>query len=298
MNSIQLDVSCLGTCNIDFISRVPYFAGSDEEINVETLNVCLGGSALNFASRISSLCFKTGIISRVGNDFYGELIRNEFKQFVDVDRVIPINGNTGMAFIAIDQNAEKSVYSYMGVNSKFKFEKEDIKFIKNNNLLHLTGMYWEIAEEASKYSKRLSFNPGPILSSMGLEKLKKIIKKTQILFLNQKEVSLLTGMNWYDGGSHLVEMGVPMVVVTNGSNGARLFTEEETIFSPAKKVKSVDTTGAGDNFAAGFVAYFLKNKNPKDCLDFANYIASQCVQQLGGSVIKKNYIGDFKSLIG
>lgn len=287
MNSIQLDVSCLGTCNIDFISRVPYFARSDEEVNVETLSVCLGGSALNFASRISSLGFKTGIFSRVGNDYYGELIRKEIYQLFDVDRIVTINGNTGMAFIAIDENAEKSVYSYIGANSNFKFEKEDIKVIKNTNLLHLTGMYWEVAEEASKYSKKLSFNPGPALCSMGLDKLKKIIKKTHILFLNQKEVFLLTGMNWLDGSSHLVEMGVPMVVVTNGSEGARLFTEDETIFSPAKKVKSVDTTGAGDNFAAGFVAYFLKNKNPNDCLDFANNIASLCVQQLGGTVIKK-----------
>lgn len=290
MNSIQLDVSCLGTCNIDFISRVPYFARADEEINFENLFVGLGGSALNFASRISSLGFETGIISRVGNDHYGELVKEGLNQFVNTNRILVADGKTGIAFIAIDQNARKSIYSYIGVNSKFKFEKGDIELIHNSNLLHVTGMYWEVAEEASKHSKRLSFNPGPALSSMGIDKLTKVIKKTEILFLNQEEVSILTGMNWMDGSSFLVEMGVPMVVVTNGKEGARLFTEDEIIFSPAKNVNAVDTTGAGDNFAAGFVASLLKNRKPDQCLDFANHVASYCVQQLGGSVIPARHL--------
>jgi sugar/nucleoside kinase (ribokinase family) len=296
MKQANLDVCCLGTCNIDFISRVPYFAHDAEEINVEKLSVCLGGSALNFASRISSLGHKTGILTRVGNDYFGEQIINEIHQLLDTSRVLAVEGKTGMAFIAIDHNAEKSVYSYIGVNSKFKFEKEDIELIKNSNLLHLTGMYWEVAVEASKYFKSLSFNPGPALSSMGMGKIKNVLKKTRILFLNQIEVSLLTDLGWEEGSSHLVDMGVPMVVVTNGSEGARLFTEDGTIFSPAKKVNAIDTTGAGDNFAAGFVAAFLKDKNLENCLDYANYIASLCVQKMGGSVITTDDFALFKSL--
>ncbi|NYB51903.1 MAG: carbohydrate kinase family protein [Methanobacteriaceae archaeon] len=285
MESIKLDVSCLGTCNIDFISKVPYFASSDEEINVEKLFFSLGGSALNFASRISSLGFKTGILSRVGKDYYGELVRTELEHHLEICNVIPIEGNTGMAFIAIDDTGRKSVYSYIGVNSRFKLEKEDINLIKHSNLLHVTGMYWEVAEKASRYSNRLSFNPGPALCSIGIDKLKKTIKKTEILFLNHKEVYILTRMNEEDGISYLVELGVPVIVVTRGSEGARLFTEDETIFSPSIKVNAVDTTGAGDNFAAGFVAAYLKNEKLKYCLDYANQVASSCVQQVGGSLI-------------
>jgi len=290
MNRNSVDVSCLGTCNIDFISRVPVFAQAEDEIDVEKLYICLGGSALNFATRISSLGFKTGILARVGKDHYGAFIRQELDQLgVDTCRLMAIDDDTGMAFIAIDEDGEKSVYSYIGANANFILEKEDIDYIKNSNHLHLTGMYCEVAEEASKHANQLSFNPGTPLSAMGIEKLENIIKRTKILFLNQNEVSLLTQRGWEDGVSLLMEMGVPMVVVTGAGEGARLFTEEGVIFSPAKAVSAVDTTGAGDNFAAGFIASFMEGKKLENCLDFASRIASFCVGKIGGTAKRTQF---------
>ncbi len=69
MNHTPTDLTCLGTCNIDFISQVPQFAYSEQEVNVEKLHISLGGSAFNFASRISSLSIKTSMLARVGKDF-------------------------------------------------------------------------------------------------------------------------------------------------------------------------------------------------------------------------------------
>lgn len=288
MIKTHFDLSCLGTCNIDFISRVPFFAKSEEEVNVEKLHISLGGSAFNFASLVSHLGIKTAIMARVGKDYFAELFRAELNQLnIDISRLMAVDGNTGKAFITINKSAEKSLYSYTGVNADFKLEKGDIGLIKNSDILHVTGMYWEVAEEASKHSKKLSFNPGPVMSSFGLEKLKNTLKRTEILFLNQKEVSLLTGMNWEDGSSFLVDLGIPMVVVTNGMEGARLFTEEKVIFIPAMKVNAVDTTGAGDNFAAGFITSFINGEEPEDCLKFANHIASLGVQKMGGAVSGK-----------
>jgi ribokinase len=288
MNHTPTDLTCLGTCNIDFISQVPHFAYSEEEVNVEKLHISLGGSAFNFASRISSLNVKTGILARVGKDYFGELFSGQLKALnIDCSRLVAIEDTTGMAYITITTSAEKSIYSFTGANASFKLEKGDIEFIKNSKMLHLTGMYWEVAEEASKHAEKLSFNPGPIMSSFGVEKLKNILKRTEILFLNQKEVSLLTGMEWEDGSFTLLDLGIPMVVVTNGAEGAKLFTEEGVIYSPAKKVRVVDTTGAGDNFAAGFIKSYIEGERHKDCLKNANKIASLCVQKMGGSVTGK-----------
>lgn len=281
-------MACLGTCNIDFISQVPLFAYSEEEVNVEKLHIRLGGSAFNFASRISSLGIKTGIMARIGKDYFGELFKKEFKRLnIDSSRLVAIDDNTGMAFIAVNESAEKSVYSSIGANANFKLEKGDIELIKTSDMLHLTGMYWEVAEEASKHTEKLSFNPGPIMSSFGLKKLRNTLKRTEILFLNQKEVSLLTGLNWEDGSFSLVDFGIPIVVVTNGAGGARLFAEGESIFSPANNVHAVDTTGAGDNFAAGFIKSYIEGEEHEHCLKHANHIASLCVQKIGGAVTGK-----------
>ncbi len=291
MSQTKVDVACLGTFNIDFISQVSNFAHAEDEINIEKLHTSMGGSALNFASRISSLKIKTGVMGNLGKDYFGKLILNGLNQAgIDNSRINIIDDNTGMSFIAINESGEKSVYSYIGANASFKLDKDDVKFIRNSKLLHVTGMYWEVVEEAAKHSKLLSFNPGPVMSAYGLETLENIINKTQILFLNQKEVSILTGMKWEEGSNLLVDMGVPEVIVTNGAEGARLFTQDETIFTPAEKVNAVDTTGAGDNFAAGFVTSFLNGEKRVECLNFANHIAALCVQKKGGSIIPLNMI--------
>ncbi len=284
MNNTQVDLACLGTCNIDFISQVPLFASSEEEVNVEKLHISLGGSAFNFAARISSFGIKTGILARVGEDYFGELFLSKLKTMkIDISRLLAIDDNTGMAFIAVNGLAEKSIYSSSGANASFKLEEGDIEFINNSKMLVLTGMYWEVAEEASKHAKKLSFNPGPVMSSFGIKKLRNTLSRTEILFLNQKEVSLLTGMNCEEGSLSLVDLGIPIVVVTNGAEGARLFSEEGVMFSPANKVHAVDTTGAGDNFAAGFIKFYIEGESHEDCLKHANHIASLCVQKIGGT---------------
>ena len=93
-------------------------------------------------------------------------------------------------------------------------------------------MYIEVVEEASKYANTLSFNPGALLSSYGLDNLEKILKRTDILFLNQKEVTILTGMGCHAGALKLVETGVTLVVVTMGNKGACVYNKSGQIHYP------------------------------------------------------------------
>ncbi len=76
----------------------------------------------------------------------------------------------------------------------------------------------------------LSLNPGALLSSYGLDNLEKILKRTDILFLNKKEVTLLTGRDCNDGAENLVENGVPLVVVTMGNEGSKVYYRSQARF--------------------------------------------------------------------
>jgi len=277
-----VEVVGLGACNIDFIKKVPRFVRPDDEVDIKELYLSTGGSASNFTIGLSRLNIDTGIIARTGNDYFGRLALKEFiKEGVDTKRLCRTNEKTGMTFIAVEPDGERSMYTYIGANKKFKLEKEDIEYIKNSKILHVTQMYKKVVSEASKHTNFLSFNPGPILSSFKTKKLEKIIKRTDILFLNKKEINILTGANIKKGASLLLDLGVGMVVVTCGGNGANLYNQNTTIHSPARKVKVYDTTGAGDSFAAGFIAAYLKGKELLECLDFANIVASYCVQKFG-----------------
>ncbi|MGB9938012.1 MAG: carbohydrate kinase family protein [Methanobacterium sp.] len=279
---MSVDVVGLGACNIDFLQKVPRFVSPDDEVDINELILSVGGSASNFTVGLSRLNINTGIIARIGNDYFGEVAQNEFKgEGVDTKRLLKTDHKTGMVFIAVEPNGERSMYTFIGANKKFKLEKEDIIYIKNSKILHITQMYKDVVENASKHANFVSFNPGPILSSFGTDELSKIIERTDILFLNKKEMKILTGESSDKGAKLLLNMGAKMVIVTCSEYGANLYNEKEIIHSPALKVKSIDTTGAGDSFAAGFIAAYSKGKRLKECLDYANVVASHCVQKMG-----------------
>ena len=282
MNNFDLDVVGLGTCNADFIMKVPRFVEADDEVDVEELLPSIGGSAANFAVGIARQGLNAGIMARMGKDHFGRLAVQKFRdEGVDTERLLHINEKTGMAFIAVDDHGERAMYTFMGANAKFYLEKKDIEYIKSSKILHITGMYKEVVEEASKHANFLSLNPGTLLSYYGLKTLDKIIKKANIIFLNKKEVKILTGLNFNEGAQVLVDMGVPIVVVTCGKSGATVYNENNVITFPTAVVEALDTTGAGDAFAAGFIASFVKGKNLEDCLKMGNITASQCVGRLG-----------------
>ena len=278
----KLDVLALGTCNIDFLMNVPRFAVADDEVDTEKLNVTLGGSAANFAVKTSQLGLNTGIMARVGQDNFGRFIRSSFEaQKINTERLIPINEKTGMAFIAVDHLGERSIYTYMGANSKFELLKPDIELIESSEILHLTGMYIEVVEEASNHANILSFNPGALLASFGMQKMDSILARTDILFLNEREVGLLTGEDYPFGARLLIDAGVKMVVVTLGKSGSKLFTRDEEIHQASNEIKPLDTTGAGDSFAAGFIHGYFRKKELQDCLKDGNFSALQCLSNFG-----------------
>lgn len=279
----RVDVAVLGTCNLDFISRVSRFAGPDEEVNMDQLHQSVGGSAANSALTLKDMGIKTGVITRVGEDYGGNLIFSRLNDAgIGTERVLAREEPTGMTFIAVDDQGERSIYVHMGANAHFELLNGDKTYIRDSKVLHITGMYWEVVEEASQHAHTLSFNPGMLLSSFGLPKLKSTIKQTDILFLNQKEAKILTGMEPSAGAEFLVKMGVPRIILTLGREGAALYTPDEIITSPSVETMVTDTTGAGDTFAAAFLASHLKGKDDEECLNQANLSASQQVEKWGG----------------
>lgn len=280
--SSKVQVLAMGTCNIDFILKVPRIAEEDDEVDVERLSISVGGSAANFAIGLSRSGIKTGILACIGRDYYGRhVLEVLLSEKVNTSQLHQIAHPTGKAFISVTNEGERSIYSFMGANSFLELAKEDIEFIKNTPLLHLTGLNWEVMEEAAKHAQILSLSPGTILSYYGLEHLKNILEKAHILFLNQKEVTLLTGLPWSPGAKLLVDRGVSMVVITRGKEGSSLFQEEGRIDANAMASKIKDTTGAGDSFAAGFIAAYVKNKTPQECLKSAHHLAAQCISRWG-----------------
>ncbi|MGZ7066689.1 MAG: carbohydrate kinase family protein, partial [Methanobacterium sp.] len=121
---MPVDVVGLGACNIDFLQKVPRFAAPDDEVEIKSLLLSVGGSASNFTVGLSRLNINTGIIARIGNDYYGKVAIKEFKkEGVDTQRLLKTHLQTGKVFIAVEPRGERSMYTFIGANKKFKLQK-------------------------------------------------------------------------------------------------------------------------------------------------------------------------------
>jgi len=127
----------------------------------------------------------------------------------------------------------------------------------------------------------ISFDPGIIYAQRGIDELKPILTHVDILLLNKTEIEELTGLNYRDGASELISMGISVVVVKLGEDGCYITDGSKEIAVPSFKVEVVDTTGAGDAFNAGFLYGFLKGKDLEECGRLGNLVASRCIQKLG-----------------
>ncbi len=268
---------------MDFILKVPHFVELDGEMYIEEVKKIPGGSALNFAIKTSLNGLNSGIIAKIGNDYHGEIILDELsKKNIETSRIEKIDNSTGMAFISVDGTGKRSIYSFMGANEELNLSKDDFEYINSAAITHLSGTYWEVAYAAAKHSNTLSFAPGALLSTFGLDKLEPVLANTDILFLNEKEVKILTGLELNKGVDILIENDIPLVVITLGDKGSILYSQKEIIKCPAKPIPVLDTTGAGDAFAAGFISQWLKKQSLNSCLKFATSSAADCIGKLGG----------------
>lgn len=281
-----MDVIAVGNANVDLMSIVTHFPGPDEETLAKSFKIVPGGSASNFAVALSRLGVSTGLIASISDDVFGQLIINNLKsEHVDISHIkIVKNSSTGIVMVFIDESGERRMIAYRGAN--LALNKEDInpEYLKSAKIIHLSGTRLEIAEYVTHVAKResmiVSFDPGSILASMGIEGCKNILRNTNILFVNRVEITKLTNIqNVVESAHELLKHGPSLVVVKLGSEGSLAVTKNNEIRMPAFKVKVINTTGAGDAFDAGFIKAFLNNMNLADALKIANAVAALSISK-------------------
>jgi ribokinase len=275
------DVIAIGNANVDLMSTVMHFPGPDEETLAKNFRIVPGGSASNFAVALSRLGASTGLIASIGDDAFGQLIINNLKsENIDISHIKIVKNNyTGIVMVFIDEYGERRMIAYRGANLALNNEDINPEYLKSAKIIHLSGTRLEIAEYATHIAKKentiVSFDPGSILASMGIEGCKNILKNTDILFINRVEIVKMTGIqNIIKSAYELLKHGPSLIVVKLGSEGSLAITKDNEVKVPAFKVKVVNTTGAGDAFNAGFIKAFLSNMNIYEALKIGNAVAA------------------------
>ncbi|MBU2559975.1 carbohydrate kinase family protein, partial [archaeon] len=194
-----MDVIGIGALNFDYLYMVEKIAGAGEEETVHSLVEAPGGSAANTIAGLSRLGARTGFIGTVGRDREGEFIlRDMKKEKVDTSGVTKTNGATGTILGFVDKRGERALYAYPGVNDILEINKRQAKLAASAKYVHLSSFVGGGPLLAQKNllkelkDTKVSFAPGMLYAGK-FSKIKPIIKKSAILFLNMDETELITG---------------------------------------------------------------------------------------------------------
>ena len=282
----------IGSLNIDMVMKVDHMPTAGETILCDGMKLVAGGKGANQACAAGRLGTDVTMLGAIGNDSHGEMQRDSLQRSgVDVSGLITKERvSTGTAFITVNKEGNNSIVVVQGANAQFT--PEDIE--AHRDLLEeceIVILQLEIPMDTVLYAVKLArtlgktviLDPAPVPEHFPEE----LYQYVDIIKPNESELSRLTGIA--DTQNHLEEAvqivkdhGVKNVLVTLGGDGVYLDTENESpVHIPAKKVKVVDTTAAGDSFTAALAAMLLEGKTLKEAAEFANQVSAIVVTREG-----------------
>lgn len=244
-----------------------------------------GGSAANTTVALARMGFKTGYIGQVGADDNGAFLLDSMSG-VDLSRV-KRRGVTGLTVVLLDPEGERTIIVLPNANDELTFEDIDQGYAVDTKWLHLTSFAGETPTQAQiKLVKKLtkvkvSFDPGEINTQKGLVKMIPVFRGSHIVFITDREIRLLTGEDYVDGAREIINYGPEIIVAKLGSLGSYVLTREEEIREPSMAVATVDKTGAGDVYAAGFIGGLLQDISLARCTHIASRAAAYSITGWG-----------------
>ncbi len=247
-----------------------------------------GGQAANTCYALARWGFSTGFVGKVGRDEFGEFLKNSLEG-VDT-RAIVTDEFSGVCLIVVQEEGERTIFVFPNANQKLTLEEIDISYVFNSRFLYFSSFAGEKPFQAQislacllPEKVKLALDIGEIYAQKGFEKLKPLLRKAEIVFGTEKELALLTDGKLIDSTERLLAEGVKILVLKRGAKGAKIITRGEDFFVPAPKVEAVDTTGAGDVFAAGFLAGLLNGLDLEKSGKLASLLAARSVTGYGRS---------------
>jgi len=296
----NIEVIGLGALNIDHIYQVERILDDGEAMVTEAAS-SPGGSAANTIFGLARLGVRTGFTGVLGDDAEGKIMLQDFhKAGVDTSQIgVKPGAKTGSVLCLSDRLGKRSLYVIPGANNLLTMEDLDLDYINQAKMLHLSSfaddrqfkVLLELMEKLDS-SIKVSFTPGALYAAKGLEALTPILARTHVLFMNQNELKQLTKGDIAAGAEECLKQGCRIVVVTFGKGTiwknvmATSYirdSENEYIVEPSKQnmVSAIDTTGAGDAFATGFIYGLLNGKGLEVCGRLGDIVAQFSISKMG-----------------
>lgn len=253
------------------------------KIYAKSFRESIGGSAVNVATGLRLCDIRPFVFSRISKSETGKWILKQIAKRGIKKNYMQKNGKvqSEISLILTDTSLDDHVVFRTGDSVElFDVEKAIKKFNETVELIYVGSQKqgWEksfgfISEFSKSKSATLALNPSGFQIENDSEVLFEKLKEVDILFVNKDEAIELVQRakggnegNVKNLGTILRDSGCSTIVITDGESGAYLFSDEESLFAPTLASKVVDTTGAGDAFASGFLSAYVKQESFSDAL--------------------------------
>lgn len=273
----QPEVICYGDLNADYIGRMDRIPEPDEELPIEDLSIHCGGAATNVAVGLSRLGHDVAFLGCAGSDPIADRMLEELRsEGVDLSQlIIKENQMTGMVISILDHHGERRLMTHYGANAAMSEADLSEDFFEHATIFHMSSpqlhMVKPLLERAKKKGLLTSFDPGSLICRHGMKVLGPLLSMVDLLFLNRVEYQQLIGEQDELDFSPFFSQGCQTVIYKKGKEGSLLVTREGVqVASKGFSVKPLDTTGAGDAFAAGYLSAMIRGLSDADRMRYAN----------------------------
>lgn len=270
--------------------KICFFWGS--KIELDDIRFFSGGGGTNAAATFAKQGFETAFLGGIGNDEASKNILDELKKLkIDARFVVKAEANTNHAIVILSESKKRTILVYHGIEKEIIGREIPFKKLKSRwfYLAPLSGFLLDnfegIVNFAHENKIKIAMNPGMAQLSLPNNRFRDILKKVDILIMNQEEASFLTKIpfeNEKEVFKKIDEICPAIAVMTKGEKGA-VASDGRYVYSAevSKNISIIDTTGAGDAFGSGFVAEFIRSGDIEKSMQFAMANSASCLFQMG-----------------
>ena len=296
---MKTDVMCIGISCADVLIQgadlsTPF---ESESKPAENVSIYVGGDAANQAIILSRMGVSVKLVTGIGKDPVGRLIRNIFDEAgVGTDGII-YGGKSAVNVVVIAENGQRNFIN-SGLPDSVRFTP-DINQIRDAGIISIGSIGMPPFTEADSIERVVKkakqegavvcadviYNP----AGCSLKQMEKALACVDYMFPNREEASLLTGKtDLNEIADVFLGYGVKNILIKIGEDGVFVKNKDMCRAFPAIGRKVVDTTGAGDNFAAGFITGLTEGKDLEGCVELAAAAAGVAIQYIGANTGVQN----------
>jgi ribokinase len=304
------EVIVLGDINLDVAARLAQYPPHGRDALATALATRGGGSAANTAQALAHCGISTGLIGCVGTDELARGLLDELQASgVDVSQVQrePAMAS-GLVFVAVTPDGQRTMFTYRGANVQTRPLRLDAAEIAGARWLHVSG-YALLAPPQAEAALRalvlahhagldVSLDPGPVWAARPAPGSCALLPYVGMLLPNEDEAWTLVGVedraeDPVEAMRRLEQAGVPAVALKLGARGCLFGPAESPCHVPGFQVSAADTTGAGDAFAAGWIAGHARGLSPRACGLWANALGAMVASTFEHRTLGRPAIASF-----